>query len=101
MTRTKLFIRSSVKNGITQEWLENEEGQKVDVSPRECFKCTEGIWDGHIMTATENTYCTSCFKEKFDKVREEQMYKNGAQIYTQWGYEDLNPELYEVVKQPN
>lgn len=96
MSKIKLFIKESKVNGEIRHWLEDESGQEVDLTPKVCAECEEGMWSGHVLEDGE-TYCSPCFKEKYSDKEREEMYFKGEQYYTEWRESDLDPDIYEVI----
>lgn len=98
MERIRLIVKTAKKNGTVEEWIEDEAGEKVDISPRQCAKCGTGIWEGYVDVAEdENTYCDDCFEESFDKKTLKKMFKRGEQYHTQWNEYDFDRSIYDII----
>lgn len=89
------FTRST-KDGLMQ-WFENEKGEEVDVTPRKCEKCGEGMWSGHVVEVGEYTYlCETCMDELYDADERERMYDEDEQYWTQWDECEIEEQGYEI-----
>lgn len=99
ISKIKLIVKTSIENGIVNKWVERETDMETDLCPRQCFKCTDGIWSGHVIEGSGNTYCSPCFEEQFSEATRNRMFENDEQYYTEWDENDFDLQKYEVVHQ--
>lgn len=85
----KTSLKRSTATDTTNRWVDSKKDMNEELAPRQCFKCTEGIWAGHVIEQTGNTYCSTCFSEQFNKETQERMYKEEEQYYTEWDETDF------------
>lgn len=86
----EVYIEELEEHGILKTWAEDFDRNKLEVAPKSCTLCKEGVWEGYHVERTGLTYCTTCYNTLplFDKPRAE---------YKKWGVEDLDTEKYKIL----
>lgn len=95
MKKIKLYpIKIQSKDSLVTEWTDENGNEHF---PRYCYKCGEGLYQGHILEIG-NTYCSECFKELFTHNQATKMYQHDEQFYTEWDDSDFDESKYELIE---